>query len=201
MFQLLPSHSQDQYLFSYFQIIDDLQDRLEAASNFTPPLEGANFRYGFNSEFLKKILNYWRDEYNWPKREIYLNSLPQFKTKIYGLDVHFIHAKPEVKSSSVRVIPILLMHGWPGSVREYYELIPKLTKEQEGRDFVFEVICPSLPGYGFSEGAHKPGLGCAEIAVMMRTLMRRLGFEKFYVNGGDWGGIIANYMATLYPQK
>ena len=101
----------------------------------------------------------------------------------------------------MKVLPLLLLHGWPGSVREFYDLIPLLTKPVSGRDFVFEVIVPSLPGYGFSEAAARPGLGAVEMSVVFKNLMNRLGFEKYYIQGGDWGGIIVQHMATLFPEQ
>jgi juvenile hormone epoxide hydrolase len=103
--------------------------------------------------------------------------------------------------SGTKVYPILLLHGWPGSVREFYELIPKLTAQSPDKDFVFEVVAPSLPGYGFSEAAAKTGLGITEMAIIMRNLMIRLGFEKFYVQGGDWGSMIGNDVLTLFPEN
>jgi juvenile hormone epoxide hydrolase len=102
---------------------------------------------------------------------------------------------------NIRVLPLLLLHGWPGSVREFYELIPLLTKPLNNVDFVFEVIAPSLPGYGFSEGASKPGLGAAQVAVVMKNLMERIGFKKFYVQGGDWGAMIASHLGNLFPER
>lgn len=85
------------------------------------------------------------------------------------------------------MLPILLLHGWPGSVREFYELIPMLTTPNDESPFVFEVIVPSLPGFGWSEGARRPGFGVLEMSVVLRNLMIRLGHEKFYIQGGDWG--------------
>jgi juvenile hormone epoxide hydrolase len=117
-----------------------------------------------------------------------------------SLNIHFVHAKPKAKPGT-KVYPILLLHGWPGSVREFYELIPKLTTQSTDNDFVFEVIAPSLPGYGFSEAAAKTGLGISEMAIIMRNLMVRLGFEKFYVQGGDWGSLIGNDVLTLFPEN
>jgi juvenile hormone epoxide hydrolase len=99
------------------------------------------------------------------------------------------------------VLPLLLLHGWPGSVREFYGLIPLLTKPRAGQDFVFEVIVPSLPGYGFSEGAVRPGLGAIEMSVVFKNFMKRLGFEKYYIHGGDWGAIIVQHMAALFPEQ
>lgn len=181
------------------EVLDDLQDRLELLPPLTPPLEGANFRYGFNSDYLQKVVHFWFNEYNWRDREAFLNSLPQFKTQIAGLNLHYIHVKPARVPPQTKVVPLLLLHGWPGSVREFYELIPLLTTPHPNRDFVFEVVAPSLPGYGFSDGASKQGLGAAEVAVVMKSLMERVGFKQFYVQGGDWGALIGSNMAVLYP--
>lgn len=165
----------------------------------TPPLEGVQQQYGFNTNALKPILKYWELEYDWQAREKFLNQFPQFKTNIQGLNIHFIHVKPEVPQG-IQVLPLLLLHGWPGSVREFYKIIPMLTKVHETYGYTFEVIAPSLPGFGFSDGAVRPGLGTAQIAVVMKNLMLRLGHWKFYVQGGDWGSIIGTTMATLFPQ-
>nr|CAD7263042.1 unnamed protein product [Timema shepardi]CAD7571341.1 unnamed protein product [Timema californicum] len=168
------------------EVLDDLNTRLQHVK-LTPPLEGIGFQYGFNTDYLKKVVDFWRTKYNWREREAYLNSFPQFKTQVDGLDLHFLHVKPKQVPPSTRVLPLLLLHGWPGSVREFYEIIPLLTTPREGVNFVFEVVVPSLPGYGFSEGASKPGLGAAQMAVVFKDLMARLGFDKFYLQGGDWG--------------
>lgn len=183
------------------QILHDLQIRLDLYSHITPPLENINFEYGFNTNYLKKVVEFWKTKYNWREREVFLNSFPHFKTYVDGLDLHFIHVKPQKVDKNIRVLPLLLLHGWPGSVREFYELIPLLTTPQKNVDFVFEVIVPSLPGYGFSEGASKPGLGPAQVAVVMKNLMDRLGFKKFYAQGGDWGALIVSHLGTLFPKR
>nr|CAD7434550.1 unnamed protein product [Timema monikensis] len=180
--------------------LDDLNTRLQHVK-LTPPLEGIGFQYGFNTDYLKKVVDFWRTKYNWREREAYLNSFPQFKTQVDGLDLHFLHVKPKQVPPSTRVLPLLLLHGWPGSVREFYEIIPLLTTPREGVNFVFEVVVPSLPGYGFSEGASKPGLGAVQVAVVFKDLMARLGFDQFYVQGGDWGGAIGTHMATLFEEN
>lgn len=100
-----------------------------------------------------------------------------------------------------KVVPLLILHGWPGSVVEFYKVIPMLTTPKEENDFVFEVIVPSLPGFGFSDGAVKPGLGYVQTAVIMKNLMLRLGHEKFYTQGGDWGSFIVTAMATMFPNQ
>lgn len=94
---------------------------------------------------MSHVVNFWLNEYDWRKRERFLNKFPQFKTRIQGLDIHFLHIKPKV-SDDVKVFPLLLIHGWPGSVREFYDIIPLLSTPQKERDFVFEIVAPSLPG-------------------------------------------------------
>lgn len=153
-----------------------------------------------NTRLLTEIVDFWRNNYNWREREKFLNQYPQFKTNIQGLDIHFIHVKP-AKTNGLKVLPLLLVHGWPGSFREFYDVIPLLTTPKQGQKFVFELIIPSLPGYGFSQSASKPGLGVPQAAVIFKNLMKRLGFEKYYVQGGDWGAMIVSTMATLYTDQ
>ena len=186
------------YLFS--KVLVDLKERLNRAKRLTPALEGIGFEYGFNSGYMINVLDYWMNQYDWRKQESHLNSFPQFKTSVGGLDIHFIRKGPETKSGK-KILPLLLLHGWPGSFVEYLKIIPMLTAERPGFDFVFEVIVPSLPGYGFSDPARKPGMGPAEIGHIFDRLMQRLGYEQYYVEGGDWGSLIGTAMATIYPQR
>uniref|UniRef100_U5EUG0 Epoxide hydrolase n=1 Tax=Corethrella appendiculata TaxID=1370023 RepID=U5EUG0_9DIPT len=181
------------------EVINKLKARLNDPPTFVPPLEEVGFEYGFNTNKLQDILKYWRTTYlgKWNERQDYLNKFPQFKTQIQGLDIHFIHVKPRV-SGNVKVLPLLLLHGWPGSVREFYEIIPKLTTQSADKNFVFEVIAPSLPGYGWSQGSSKKDFGPSEIAIVMKNLMKRVGYEKFYIQGGDWGALIGNILATVF---
>ncbi|CAG5080810.1 Similar to EH2: Juvenile hormone epoxide hydrolase 2 (Ctenocephalides felis) [Cotesia congregata] len=190
---------QFEILFTKAQV-NDLKSRLKNTRDLAPPLKGTGWSYGTNGTFLKKnIVDYWLNKYDFKKRLAYLNKYDQFKTNIQGLDIHFIHVKPK-NTQGKNVLPLLILHGWPGSVREFYELIPMLTSPQADHDFVFEVIAPSLPGFGFSSSAVRPGLGAKEMAVVMMNLMRRLSFDKFYTQGGDWGAKICGQMATLFPE-
>lgn len=182
-------------------VLEDLKRRLQN-TRFEDPVEDSKFLYGFNPNYLRKVLDYWRKEYNWREHEEMLNKFPQFKTRIEGIDVHFLHVKPDLpQDMNLQVIPLLVIHGWPGSVLEFYKLIPLLTTPRPGHDFVFEVICPSIPGYGFSESPHRKGLTARAAARMFLTLMERIGHRRFYVQGGDWGSLIVQLMARYYSPR
>lgn len=163
----------------------------------TPPLEGINEEYGFNTNTLGKILEIWQNNYNWRVREKRLNQYPHFKTNIQGLDIHFVRVSPK---TFTKTLPIILFHGWPSTFADYFKVIPALTTFSEQYGFAFEVIVPSLPGFVFSDSSKKPGLGSVEMANIFKNLMLRLGFQKFYIHGQDWGAVIAKNMATLFPE-
>ncbi|XP_023940538.1 juvenile hormone epoxide hydrolase-like [Bicyclus anynana] len=179
------------------EMIKDLKNRLQNNRAVTPPLSGTGFNYGFNQLQIEPWVKYWTDKYDFKQREKFLNKFPQYQTNIQGLNIHFIWVKPHVPAG-VTCVPLLMMHGWPGSVREFYEAIPLLTTPTDG--IVFELVVPSLPGYGFSESATRPGLGAAQMAVILRNLMYRLGHEQYVVQGGDWGATIGSAMATMFPE-
>ncbi|GAB0093635.1 Epoxide hydrolase [Sergentomyia squamirostris] len=180
------------------EVISKLKSKLNDFPELPTPLEGVNFEYGFNTNHLKQVVKYWREGYlgKWDLRQTYFNKFPHFKTKIQGLDIHFIHVKPNKPTKPV--LPLLLLHGWPGSVVEFYSLIDKLKANEE---YDFELVVPSLPGYGWSQASAKTGLGPVEIGVIMRNLMVRLGHQKFYIQGGDWGSFIGSSISTLFPEN
>lgn len=181
-------------------MVKDLKQRLKSHRSWTPGLQGVGFQYGFNHDQLPEWITYWAEQYNFTEREKFLNQFPQYKTKIQGLDIHIIRVKPKFPDGTVTV-PMLFMHGWPGSVREFYEALPLLTAISKDRDFAIEAIIPSLPGYGFSDAPIRPGLGAAQVAIVLRNLMRRLGYKTFYIQGGDWGSLIGAEMATIFPEE
>ncbi|XP_053163720.1 epoxide hydrolase 1 [Hemicordylus capensis] len=181
--------------------INDLHRRLDQA-RFTEPLENSNFRYGFNSTHLQKVISYWRNQFNWKKQVEVLNKFPQFKTKIEGIDVHFLHIKPLHLPDGQSTKPLLMVHGWPGSFYEFYKIIPLLIDPANhglSDKHIFEVICPSIPGYGFSEAPHKKGFDTVCAARVFYKLMHRLGFSEFYLQGGDWGSVICTNLAQIAP--
>ncbi|CAD0201815.1 unnamed protein product [Chrysodeixis includens] len=181
-------------------MIQDLKKRLINRRRFTKPLEGIQSEYGMNTDYLEKVLKYWVEKYDFKKRAELLNKFPHYKTRIQGLDLHYIRVTPKV-DKNIKVLPLLMLHGWPSSSKEFVKVIPTLTTPQDGYDFVFEVIAADLPGYGFSEGTNKPGLNPVHIGVMMRNLMLRLGFKQFYVQAGDWGSQCATLLVTLFPEN
>ncbi|XP_054163312.1 epoxide hydrolase 1-like [Oppia nitens] len=197
--QTLPVESTDIIPFEVKvseEVLDDLNRRIDN-TRFAEPLIDSAFEYGFNGDYLKTVVHHWRHNFDWRHQENRFNRLPNYKTRIQGLDVHFIHIKPE--KSAKKVIPLLVVHGWPGSVVEYLTAIEHLIKEENG--VAFEVICPSIPGFGFSSAPKRKGFGVPQTSQIFVELMRRLGHKKFFIHGGDWGSIIAQTTARVYPEN
>jgi microsomal epoxide hydrolase len=152
---------------------------------------------------MKNLVDYWKNSFDWRKQERILNQYDQFVTNIEGLDIHFLRVHPMDRNLESKAKPLLLLHGWPGSVVEFYKIIPFLIDplNHGGTDNdVFEVVCPSIPGYGFSQAAEKEGLDVVAVARIFSKLMARLGFSSYYVQGGDWGSILASTMAIIDKQ-
>jgi pimeloyl-ACP methyl ester carboxylesterase len=148
----------------------------------------------------QKLARYWATDYDWRKVETRLQALPQFLTEIDGLDIHFIH----VKSKEKNALPLIVTHGWPGSVIEQLKIIGPLTDPTAhgGRaEDAFDVVIPSLPGYGFSGKPTAPGWNPIRIASAWTTLMKRLGYTKFVAQGGDWGNAVSEIMALQAPPE
>jgi pimeloyl-ACP methyl ester carboxylesterase len=147
---------------------------------------------------LKPLLQYWGSNYDWRKAEAQLNALPQFTTSIDGLDIHFIH----VKSKEKNAMPLLITHGWPGSVFEFLGTIGPLTDPVSHGGTAadaFDVVIPSIPGYGFSGRPTAPGWGPEHVAQVWAELMRRLGYTRYVAQGGDWGAVITTELARSAP--
>lgn len=178
-------------------ILDDLDDRL-ARTRWPDAPAGSGWQYGADLEYLERLVAYWRHEYDWRRHEASLNRLRQFTTQVGNASVHFIHEPGEGPAP----LPILLSHGWPGSVWEFHTIIPMLTHPARfGADPVdaFTVVAPSLPGYGLS---HNPGrrFSVDAIAEIFIALMHDvLGYRRFGTQGGDWGAFIASKLAADHP--
>jgi pimeloyl-ACP methyl ester carboxylesterase len=168
------------------ETIDDLRTRLRA----TRLPQGVVDSGGIPLSEMRPLLEHWLHEYDWAHHEKELNRLDHYRATLDGLRVHFIHAR----CVRAEAPPLLLLHGWPGSFLEMLEVLPLLATS-------FHVVVPSLPGYGFSDPAREPGLSNARIAEMMAALMARLGYERFAVQGGDWGAGIATWLALKFPAR
>jgi len=147
---------------------------------------------------MKALARYWATDYDWRKVEAKLNSYPQFVTTIDGLDIHFIH----VRSKQPNALPIIITHGWPGSIIEQMKVIDPLTNPTAygGKpEDAFDVVIPSLPGYGFSGKPTAPGWDPARIARAWIVLMKRLGYTRYVAQGGDWGNCVTELMALQAP--
>jgi len=155
---------------------------------------------GVPSALMQELARYWATDYNWRACEAKLNALPQFMTEIDGLDIHFIH----VRSKHKNALPLIVTHGWPGSTIEQLKIIEPLTNPTAyGADAsdAFDVVVPSIPGFGFSGKPTTTGWGPARIARAWVVLMKRLGYAKFVASGGDFGAVITDVMATQTPPE
>jgi len=163
-------------------------------------LASPDWRYGANWDYMKTLAEYWTTRYDWRKAEARLNRYPQFIAKVDDFDVHFYH----VRGSGARPVPIILTHGWPGSVLEFQEAIGPLTdpaKHGGSADDAFDVVVPSIPGFGFSSKPAVP-IGPATTARLWHELMTKvLGYEKFGAQGGDWGSSITTELARAFPES
>ncbi|HEY1166381.1 MAG TPA: epoxide hydrolase [Chitinophaga sp.] len=177
--------------------LKDLRKRINA-TRWPGKETVADYSQGAQLANLQELVHYWGTDYDWRKAEKKLNSYPQFKTKIDGLDIHFIH----VKSPHPNALPLIITHGWPGSVFEQIKLIEPLTDPTKygGRaEDAFDVVIPSLPGFGFSGQPAEAGWGLERIGRAWDTLMKRLGYEKYVAQGGDWGAGVVEAMGRQAP--
>ena len=176
----------------------DLRRRIAAAR--WPERETVeDFSQGVQLEKLRPLVRYWGTEYDWRKAEAKLNALPQFTTDIDGLDIHFIH----VRSRHPNALPLLMTHGWPGSVFELLKVVGPLTDPTAygGRaEDAFDLVLPSYPGYGFSGKPKAVGWGPDRVARAFHALMLRLGYKRYVSQGGDWGAIISEVLAVQAPE-
>lgn len=180
--------------------IEDLRARL-ALTRFPDQAPETPWTYGTDVAFMRRVVEHWRERFDWRAAEARLNALPQFTVPIDGIDLHFLH----VEGKGPDTIPLLLSHGWPGSVFEFLELIPRLTDPArfggDAADAV-TVIAPSLPGYGLSFKPGQKRFSAEQIAAMFSRLMHEaLGHERYALQGGDWGSFITSRMAFDHPDR
>jgi len=178
--------------------IEDLYKRL-VNTRLPDQAPGEPWKSGTDLDWFKKLLEYWQNNFDWKKAESELNSFPQFKTKLSDIDIHFLHCE----GKGIKNIPLLLMHGWPGSIFEFLDIIPLLTDPKSfgiQSDIAFNVIAPSLPGFGLSFEPFQKRYGVEEIGDCLKDLMVDvLGYEKFCIQGGDWGAMIGSRISYKFP--
>lgn len=175
------------------EVLADLADRL-ARARVPDQIPGTGWTYGTDGTYLTELLEYWRSDFDWRAQEQALNELDHFKTEVDGVDLHFIHQR----SPNPDATPLLLIHGWPGSVFEFMDLVGPLTDPVsyggEASD-AFHLVIPSLPGFGFSGKPTETGWSPERMADAFAVLMARLGYDRYGIQGGDWGGIIGRSLA------
>jgi epoxide hydrolase len=174
-------------------VLADLRARL-AKARIPEPLQGDGWTHGTDIRYLRELVAYWRDRFDWRAQERRLNQLEQFTTSIDGLTIHFVHRR----SKRPDALPLLVTHGWPGSFAEFTKIIGPLTDPAAhggAPEDAFHVVMPSIPGFGFSQAPREPGFDPARIAQIEATLMARLGYTRYGVQGGDWGSIISTQVA------
>ncbi|MEI1249406.1 epoxide hydrolase family protein [Rhizobium aouanii] len=179
------------------EALDDLRRRV-AAARWPDKETVTDDTQGVRLATIQKLAKHWETEYDWRKTEARLNGLPQFITEIDGLDIHFIH----VRSKHENALPVIVTHGWPGSIIEQLKIIEPLTDPTAhggSPGDAFDVVIPSLPGYGFSGKPTAPGWNPPRIAKAWAVLMQRLGYTKYVAQGGDWGNAVTELMALQEP--
>lgn len=181
------------------EVVGDLNKRL-GNTRWPDELPGSGWELGTDLAYLKELCGYWRDNFDWQGFEARVNAFPQFATDISGQRVHFLHAR----SPRPDAVPLLLIHGWPGCVLEFREVVGPLSDPDgygEHTAGAFHVIAPSIPGYGFSGPTSAAGWDLNRIADVFAILMDRLGYDRYLVQGGDWGSAIALAMAARVPDR
>jgi len=176
-------------------VLADLRQRL-AGTRFPDQLENAGWSDGTELGYLRELVEYWRDVYDWRAHERALNRHAHWLADLHGLRLHFVHAR----SPEPDALPLLLTHGWPGSVYEFHKVIGPLTDPVAHggrREDAFHVVCPSLPGYGWSEAPRRPGFDVLEVAACCAELMARLGYTRYGAQGGDWGAISTAWLGRI----
>ncbi|MFD1321173.1 epoxide hydrolase family protein [Micromonospora sonneratiae] len=173
----------------------DLHRRLDS-TRWPGEVPDVPWRRGVPLSYLKELVDYWRSEYDWRTHEARLNQIPQFTTTIDGVEIHFVH----VRSPEPDALPLIVTHGWPGSIVEFLDIIEPLTDPRRyGGDptDAFHLVLPSIPGFGLSGPIREPGWDVPRIARAWAELMRRLGYHRYGAQGGDWGHAITRELAVL----
>lgn len=180
-------------------VLDDLNQRLRNA-RFLHALPGSGWKLGADIDFMKRLVDYWLNKYDWRRWEAELNKFPQFIDNVDDLNIHYLH----VRSPHKDALPLLITHGWPGSVVEFHKIIGLLTDPvaHGGRaEDAFHVVCPSMPGYGWSDAPAQPGCDIKKVAQYLTGLMDQLGYQRYGAQGGDWGALAGIHAALAAPDS
>jgi pimeloyl-ACP methyl ester carboxylesterase len=169
-------------------VLDDLRDRL-ARTRWPDQIPGSGWGYGTDLAYLQDLCDTWQNKFDWRAQEDRFNRWPHFLTDIDGQQIHFIHAR----SDKPDALPLIITHGWPGSVAEFLDIIEPLRVD-------FHVVVPSLPGYGWSGPTTEPGWDVQRVAEAWKTLMARLGYDRYGAQGGDWGAMVSARLAATDPE-
>ncbi len=181
------------------EAIADLRYRL-ANARLPAQIPGTGWEYGTNAQYLTELVDYWQHQFDWREQERQLNTLDQYVTTIDGVPIHFIHQR----SSNPDATPLMITHGWPGSIAEFRHIIGPLTEPQQhggNAEDAFHVIAPSLPGFGFSGEPQERGFNPERMAQILAALMQRLGYDQYGLQGGDWGAIINRIHAHQFADR
>lgn len=176
-------------------VLADLRSRL-AATRWPDEIDNEKWEYGTSMSYLKELCDYWQHQFDWRGQEAYLNTFRHYKETIDDIKLHFIHQKGAGKTS----VPLLLVHGWPDSFVRFLKIIPLLTAA-DANGFSFDVVVPSIPGYGFSDLPKEPGMNPKKIAGLLDKLMKELGYKKYLAQGGDWGSTITEQLALYHDSS
>ena len=175
--------------------LDDLKQRLER-TRWPDQIPGSGWGYGTDLAYLQELCAYWREQFDWRAQEALLNRFEHYRTQIDGQNLHFVHARSKAEAA----LPLVITHGWPGSVFEFYKIIGPLTDPEAhggSAQDAFHVVCPSMPGYGFSGPTTQPGWDVRRVAEIVAKLMARLGYAPYGAQGGDWGALVTTHLGLV----
>ena len=173
-------------------LLDDLKTKLKL-TRWPDEIEGSGWTYGASLDYMKELINYWSTYFDWRKTESEINKYSNFIAQIDGYKIHFLH----IKGKGDKPIPLIITHGWPSSFLEMLKIIPLLT---ENNDLSFDLVIPSMPGYGFSQKINQSGCNVSFMAELWHKLMLELGYNKYGVQGGDFGAGVSTAISMKYPE-
>jgi pimeloyl-ACP methyl ester carboxylesterase len=184
-------------------VLDDLQKRL-AHTRWTPDFANEQWTYGANAAYVRELAEHWRTRYDWRAREAMMNAFPQFRTTIDEVPIHFIHVRGKGVEGGPAPMPLIMNHGWPWTFWDFHKVIGPLSDPAaRGGDpaDAFDIVVPSLPGYGFSTPLTKTGINWWNTADLWVELMARLGYDRFATQGGDWGSFVSAQLGHKHADR